>query len=124
MDWRECIFCRDAEAGAKRAVRSKQMSERCERTSERRSEWPSTLVVDFIVILPTGSPPPFLLSSCLLPCSLFLLPRLFFYSKIPTLFRLCLDPICLVFAIMFFFSAWLFFLYSNIFYLSLCLSLS
>ena len=28
------------------------MSERCERTSERRSEWPSTLRVDFIVILP------------------------------------------------------------------------
>ena len=29
------------------------MSERCERTSERRSEWPSTLRVDFTVILPT-----------------------------------------------------------------------
>ena len=28
------------------------MSERCERKSERRSEWPSTLRVDFIVILP------------------------------------------------------------------------
>ena len=28
------------------------MSERCERTSERRSEWPSTLRVDFIIILP------------------------------------------------------------------------
>ena len=37
---------------AKRAVRSKQMSERCERMSERWSEWPSTLRVDFIVILP------------------------------------------------------------------------
>ena len=31
------------------------MSERCERTSERRSEWPSTLRVGFIVILPTGT---------------------------------------------------------------------
>ena len=29
------------------------MSERCERTSVRRSEWPSTLRVDFILILPT-----------------------------------------------------------------------
>ena len=28
------------------------MSERCERTSERRSEWPSTLRVDFMAILP------------------------------------------------------------------------
>ena len=28
------------------------MSERCERTTERMSEWPSTLRVDFIVILP------------------------------------------------------------------------
>ena len=28
------------------------MSERCERTSKRRSGWPSTLRVDFIVILP------------------------------------------------------------------------
>ena len=28
-------------AHAKRAVRSKQMSERCKRTRERRSEWPS-----------------------------------------------------------------------------------
>ena len=28
------------------------MSERCERTSERRSEWPSTLRVDFISFLP------------------------------------------------------------------------
>ena len=27
------------------------MSERCERTSERRSKWPSTLRVDLIVIL-------------------------------------------------------------------------
>ena len=36
-----------------RAVRSKRMSEWCERTSERRSEWPSTLRVDFIVIQPT-----------------------------------------------------------------------
>ena len=31
---------------------SEWMSERCERTSERTSEWPSTLRVDFIVILP------------------------------------------------------------------------
>ena len=37
---------------AKRAVRSKQMSERCERMGERRSEWPSALRADFIVILP------------------------------------------------------------------------
>ena len=37
---------------AKRAVRSKRMSKRYERTSERRSKWPSTLRVDFIVILP------------------------------------------------------------------------
>ena len=29
------------------------MSERCERTSERRSGWPSTLRIDFIVILRT-----------------------------------------------------------------------
>ena len=29
------------------------MSERCERTSERRSEWPSTLRVDFMVNVPT-----------------------------------------------------------------------
>ena len=29
------------------------MSERCDRTSERRSEWPSTQHVDFIAILPT-----------------------------------------------------------------------
>ena len=29
------------------------MSERCERTSEWRSEWPSTLRVDFIVFYPT-----------------------------------------------------------------------
>ena len=28
------------------------MSERCERTSERRSEWPSTRRVDCLVILP------------------------------------------------------------------------
>ena len=31
-------------ARAKRTVRSKQTSERCERTSERTSEWPSTTV--------------------------------------------------------------------------------
>ena len=31
-------------AQAKRAARSKRMSERCEPTSERRSEWPSTAV--------------------------------------------------------------------------------
>ena len=29
------------------------MIERCERTSERRSEWPCTLRVDFIVIQPS-----------------------------------------------------------------------
>ena len=29
---------------AERAVRSKRMSERCERTSERTSEWPGTYV--------------------------------------------------------------------------------
>ena len=28
------------------------MRERCERTSERRSEWPSTPRVDFVVIVP------------------------------------------------------------------------
>ena len=39
-------------ARAKRAVRSKRKRERCKRTSERRSEWPSTLRVDFVVILP------------------------------------------------------------------------
>ena len=39
-------------AGAKLAVRSERMSERCERTSERNSEWPSTLCVDFICLLP------------------------------------------------------------------------
>ena len=38
-------------ARAKRAVPGKQMSERCEHMSERRSEWPSTLRDDFIVIL-------------------------------------------------------------------------
>ena len=31
----------------------KASEQRCERTSEQRSEWPSTLRVDFIVILPT-----------------------------------------------------------------------
>ena len=36
---------------AKRAVWSKRMSERCKQKSERRSEWSSTLRVDFIVIL-------------------------------------------------------------------------
>ena len=40
-------------AQAKRAVRSKRMSEQCEQTSKRRSEWPSTLCVNFVVILPT-----------------------------------------------------------------------
>ena len=38
---------------AKQEVRSKRMSERCERTSERTGEWPSSLSIDFIVILPT-----------------------------------------------------------------------
>ena len=36
----------------KRALWSKQMSELCERMSKRRSKWPCTLRVDFIVILP------------------------------------------------------------------------
>ena len=35
---------------AKQAVRSKQMSERCERTSERTSEWPKTLCVYSLII--------------------------------------------------------------------------
>ena len=39
-------------ARAKRPVRSKRMSERCERTSERTSEWPSTLRVDFVSFQP------------------------------------------------------------------------
>ena len=34
-------------ARAKRVVRSKRMSEQCERTSERTSEWPSTSVCIF-----------------------------------------------------------------------------
>ena len=38
---------------AKRLVRSKQMSERCKRRSKERSNWPTSLLVDFIVILPT-----------------------------------------------------------------------
>ena len=29
------------------------MNELCEQTSERRSKWPNTLCIDFIVILPT-----------------------------------------------------------------------
>ena len=37
---------------AKRVVRSKQISEQCERTSERTSEWPSTLLVVFMQFLP------------------------------------------------------------------------
>ena len=40
-------------ARTERAVRSKRMSERCERTSEQTSEWPSTLRIDFIVFQPT-----------------------------------------------------------------------
>ena len=40
-------------ARAKWAVRSKQLSEQCERTSEQRSEWPSTIRVDFISFQPT-----------------------------------------------------------------------
>ena len=40
-------------ARVKRAVRSRRMSERCEQTSERTSEWPFTLRVDFIYFLPT-----------------------------------------------------------------------
>ena len=39
-------------ARAKRPVRSKRMSERCERTSERTSEWPKTLRVVFVSFLP------------------------------------------------------------------------
>ena len=39
---------------AKRAVQRKRMRERCERTSERTSEWPSALRIDFIFILATG----------------------------------------------------------------------
>ena len=39
-------------ARAKQGVRSKGMIERCEGTNQRRSEWPSTLRVDFIVIQP------------------------------------------------------------------------
>ena len=35
------------------SLQTKRMSERCERMSERRSEWLSTLRIDFIVILPT-----------------------------------------------------------------------
>ena len=35
-------------ARAKRPVHTKQMSDWCERTSERTSEWPSTLCVDFV----------------------------------------------------------------------------
>ena len=34
-------------------VTSKQMSERCYQTSERGSEWPKTLQLDFLVILPS-----------------------------------------------------------------------
>ena len=37
---------------ASRAERSEQTSERCERTSEFESEWPSSQRVDFTVILP------------------------------------------------------------------------
>ena len=43
-------------ARTKRAVRSKRMSERCKRMSERRCEWPRTLRIDFIVILPNVRP--------------------------------------------------------------------
>ena len=39
-------------ARAKRAVQSKQMSEQCERMSERTSKWLSTLRFDFISFLP------------------------------------------------------------------------
>ena len=35
---------------SKRVVRSKQMRERCERTSERKSEWPSTIRVYYLII--------------------------------------------------------------------------
>ena len=38
---------------AQRSARAKQMSERCERTSKRRSKWPSTQCVGFKYFLPT-----------------------------------------------------------------------
>ena len=46
-------------ARAKRAVRSQRMSEQWERTSERRSKWPTTLRVNFITILPNVHCRPF-----------------------------------------------------------------
>jgi len=49
-------------ARAKQAVRSKRMSERCERTSERRSEWPNTLRVDLLSFETTVPRPPALRS--------------------------------------------------------------
>ena len=39
----------------KQEVRSKQMSEQCEQTSERMSEWLSTQRVDFMPFLPESS---------------------------------------------------------------------
>ena len=39
-------------ARAKRAMRSKQMSEQCERTSKLKSEWPSAQCVNFIHFQP------------------------------------------------------------------------
>ena len=40
-----------AERASEALVRSKRMSERCERTSERMSEWLNILRIDFVVIL-------------------------------------------------------------------------
>ena len=42
-----------AERASEVSSAEQQMSEPCERTSKRRSEWPATLRVNFIVILPT-----------------------------------------------------------------------
>ena len=39
---------------AKWAVRSKQLSERCEQTSKRTSEWPSTYMWTFIILAHSG----------------------------------------------------------------------
>ena len=44
---------RERMSAAERAVRSKQIIERCEQMSEWRSKWPSNLRVDFIVLQPT-----------------------------------------------------------------------
>ena len=44
---------RERKSAAERAVQSKRMSERCEQTSKRTSEWPST----YIPILGCSKPP-------------------------------------------------------------------